>query len=57
MGNLPKMTPERKPVLGADGRPEITWSPPRGMSNATEIGEGMAVRTESPLRGRVAVRG
>ncbi len=46
---MPKMTPERKPVLGADGRPEIAWSPRPAISCATEISEGMAVRTESPL--------
>ena len=46
---MPKMTPERKPVLGADGRPEIAWSPRPAISCATEISEGMAVRTDSPL--------
>jgi NADH-quinone oxidoreductase subunit G len=46
---MPKMTPERKPVLGADGRPEIAWSPRPAISCATEISEGMAVRTTSPL--------
>ncbi len=46
---MPKMTPERKPVLGADGRPEIAWSPRPAISCATEISDGMAVRTESPL--------
>jgi NADH-quinone oxidoreductase subunit G len=46
---MPKMTPERKPVLGTDGRPEISWSPRPAISCATEISEGMAVRTSSPL--------
>jgi len=46
---MPKMTPERKPVLGAGGRPEIAWSPRPAISCATEISEGMAVRTSSPL--------
>ena len=46
---MPKMTPERKPVLGADGRPQIAWSPRPAISCATEISEGMAVRTDSPL--------
>ena len=46
---MPKMTPERKPVLGADGRPEIAWSPRPAISCATEVSEGMAVRTDSPL--------
>jgi NADH-quinone oxidoreductase subunit G len=46
---MPKMTPERKLVLGTDGRPEIAWSPRPAISCATEISEGMAVRTSSPL--------
>ena len=46
---MPKMTPERKPILGADGRPEIAWSPRPVISCATDISEGMAVRTSSPL--------
>jgi NADH-quinone oxidoreductase subunit G len=46
---MPKMTPERKLVLGADGRPEISWSPRPAISCATEVSEGMAVRTSSPL--------
>jgi NADH-quinone oxidoreductase subunit G len=46
---MPKMSPERKPVLGADGRPEIAWSPRPAISCATEISESMAVRTGSPL--------
>ena len=46
---MPKMTPDRKPILGEDGRPEIAWSPRPAISCATEISEGMAVRTTSPL--------
>jgi len=46
---MPKMTPDRKPVLGGDGHPEINWSPRPVISCATEISEGMAVRTASPL--------
>lgn len=46
---MPKMTPDRKPVLGEDGRPEIAWSPRPAISCATEVSEGMAVRTASPL--------
>jgi NADH-quinone oxidoreductase subunit G len=46
---MPKMTPDRKPVLGADGRPEISWGPRPVISCATEISEGMAVRTSSPM--------
>ncbi len=46
---MPKMTPDRKPVMGDDGRPEINWGPRPAISCATEISEGMAVRTESPM--------
>ncbi|MFZ4681627.1 MAG: molybdopterin-dependent oxidoreductase [Terrimicrobiaceae bacterium] len=46
---MPKMTPDRKPVLGPDGKPEIGWSPRPAISCATEISEGMGVRTSSPL--------
>ncbi len=46
---MPKMTPDRKPILGEDGQPEINWSPRPTISCATDVGEGMAVRTSSPL--------
>ena len=46
---MPKMTPDRKPVLGADGRPEISWGPRPAISCATEISEGMGVKTSSPM--------
>ncbi len=45
----PKMDANRQPMLGADGRPEIAWSPRPQISCALEISEGMAVRTNSPL--------
>ena len=45
----PKMDANRQPVLGADGRPEIAWSPKPQISCALEISEGMAARTNSPL--------
>ena len=45
----PKMDAKRQPVLGADGRPEIAWSPKPQISCAIEITEGMAARTNSPL--------
>jgi NADH-quinone oxidoreductase subunit G len=45
----PKMDANRQPVLGADGRPEIAWSPKPQISCALEITEGMAARTNSPL--------
>ncbi len=46
---MPKMTPDRKPVLGADGKPEIAWGPRPAISCATEVSEGMGVRTSSPM--------
>jgi NADH-quinone oxidoreductase subunit G len=45
----PKMDTNRQPILGADGRPEIAWSPKPQISCALEITEGMAARTNSPL--------
>ncbi len=45
----PKLGPDRRPVLGAEGFPEIAWSPRPAISCALEISEGMAVRTDSPL--------
>ncbi len=46
---MPKMTPDRKPVIGEDGKPELNWSPRPVISCATEVSEGMGVRTEGPL--------
>lgn len=46
---MPKMGPDRKPELGPDGYPLINWSPRPAISCATEVSEGMAVRTDSPL--------
>ena len=46
---MPKMGPDRKPVIGADGRPEIAWIPRPQISCAQDISEGMAVRTDSPM--------
>jgi len=46
---MPKMTPDRKPIIGEDGRPEIGWMPRPAISCATEISEGMGVRTSSPM--------
>jgi len=46
---MPKMTPDRKPVLDADGCPEISWGPRPAISCATEVSEGIGVRTASPM--------
>jgi len=45
----PKMSPDRKPELGEDGRPVIAWSPRPAISCAIEVSEGLGVRTNSPL--------
>jgi NADH-quinone oxidoreductase subunit G len=46
---LPKMGPDRKPELGADGMPLINWMPRPQISCAQDVTEGMGVRTDSPL--------
>ncbi len=46
---MPKMTPERKPVVGEDGRPELNWIPRPQISCAQNIAEGMGIRTDSPM--------
>jgi NADH-quinone oxidoreductase subunit G len=45
----PKMTPDRKPVIGADGKPEIGWIPRPQISCAQDVSEGMGIRTNSPM--------
>jgi NADH-quinone oxidoreductase subunit G len=45
----PKMTPDRKSVVGADGKPEIAWIPRPQISCAQDVSEGMGVRTNSPM--------
>jgi NADH-quinone oxidoreductase subunit G len=44
-----KMTPDRKPVIGADGKPEIAWIPRPQISCAQDVAEGMGIRTDSPM--------
>ncbi|MEY2481106.1 MAG: NADH-quinone oxidoreductase subunit [Verrucomicrobiota bacterium] len=46
---LPKMGPDRKPEVGADGMPVINWMPRPQISCAQDIADGMGVRTNSPL--------
>ena len=46
---MPKMGPDRKPELGADGKPVINWMPRPQISCAQDVAEGMGVRTNSPL--------
>ena len=43
----PKMTPDRKPIVGADGKPEIGWIPRPQISCAQDVSEGMGIRTDS----------
>jgi NADH-quinone oxidoreductase subunit G len=46
---MPKTTPDRKPVIGADGKPEIAWIPRPQIGCATQVSEGMGIRTHSPM--------
>jgi NADH-quinone oxidoreductase subunit G len=46
---MPKLDAQRKPVLAADGKPEIGWIPRPQIGCATQITEGMGLRTQSPL--------
>ena len=46
---MPKTGPDRKPELGADGKPVINWIPRPQISCAQDIAEGMGIRTDSPL--------
>ena len=45
----PKMGPDRQPVLGKDGKPEIAWMPRPQIGCATGITPGMGIRTDSAL--------
>ena len=46
---MPKVDAERKPVLAADGKPEINWLPRPQIGCASLISEGMGIRTTSPI--------
>src|SRR5262245_25726091 len=43
----PKLGPDRKPVMGADGQPEIAWMPKVQTGCTTTVSDGMHVRTVS----------
>jgi NADH-quinone oxidoreductase subunit G len=45
----PKLDASRAPVLDASGKPEINWVPRPAIGCATQLAEGMAIRTNSPL--------
>ncbi|HVI83202.1 MAG TPA: molybdopterin-dependent oxidoreductase [Chthoniobacterales bacterium] len=46
---MPRMGPDRKPELGADGKPIVNWMPRPQISCAQDVAEGMGIRTNSPL--------
>ena len=46
---FPRLGPDRKPELGADGKPIINWMPRPQICCAQDVAEGMAVRTDSPV--------
>jgi len=46
---MPKLDADRKPVLAADGKPEISWMPRPQIGCAALVAEGMGIRTTSPL--------
>src|SRR5437867_562266 len=46
---FPRLGPDRKPELGADGKPIINWMPRPQISCAQDVAEDMAARTNSPL--------
>ncbi len=46
---FPRLGPDRKPELGADGKPIINWMPRPQICCSQDVAEGMAVRTDSPL--------
>jgi NADH-quinone oxidoreductase subunit G len=46
---MARMGPDRKPELGADGKPIVNWMPRPQISCAQDVAEGMGVRTNSPL--------
>jgi NADH-quinone oxidoreductase subunit G len=45
----PKMDAARKMVMAADNHPEVAWMARPQIGCATQISEGMGIRTESPL--------
>ena len=46
---MPRMGPDRKPDLGADGRPIINWMVRPQICCAQDVADGMGVRTNSPM--------
>ena len=46
---FPRLGPDHKPELGADGKPLINWLARPQISCAQDVAEGIGVRTNSPL--------
>lgn len=46
---LPRRDRDCKPVLGADGAPEIAWNPKPQTGCTTPVSEGMQVLSDSPM--------
>lgn len=46
---MPKLGPDRKPELGADGKPVHVWIPRTQISCAQFVSEGLGVRTDSDV--------
>src|SRR5437660_5826746 len=46
---MPRMGPDRKPDLGADGKPIINWMARPQSCCAQDVADGMGVRTNSPM--------
>src|SRR6202045_404018 len=46
---MPRIGPDRKPELGADGKPIINWMARPQICCAQDVAEGMGVRTGSPM--------
>jgi NADH-quinone oxidoreductase chain G len=46
---VPRLGPDRKPVITADGKPEIAWMPKVQTGCTTPVSDGMHVRTDSPV--------
>src|SRR5205814_9352422 len=53
---FPRLGPDHKPELGADGKPVTHWVPRPQISYAHDVSEGMADRTHEP-RLKVCQRG
>ena len=45
----PKLGPDRKPVMGPDGSPEIAWMPKVQTGCTTPVSDGMHVRTRTEV--------